>query len=89
MATIIAKNTTKEDIIIEDLGITIFSSGAINLTNIFNLIEIIISKDLEAEVSIGNIIINDGLQDLDIEISLDHISIHTKHEDNKNLAAVI
>lgn len=80
MATIIAKNNTKEDIIIDDLGITISTSKATNLTDIYNLIEIIISKDLEIEVSAGNIIINDGLQDLNIETSLDHISIHTKHE---------
>lgn len=85
MTTIIATNSSASDISIEDLGITLPAFSSIVLTDIFSLIDIVISKDLKDKVSSGIIVINDGLNDLDIINGLDHLSIHTNHEDSENI----
>jgi len=82
MATIvIAKNITASNIIIEDLGIRIPFGSQINLTELFKKIEIGNSDDLDLKVSSGNIVINDGTNDLSITNGLKHINFKTEYED--------
>lgn len=83
MATIvIAKNITVSNIIIEDLGIEIPSGAQIDLTEFFEKIEIGNSDDLDSKVSSGNIVINDGTNDLSITNGLKHINFETEYEDS-------
>lgn len=81
MAVIIAKNTSTLDIILEDLGVIIQGFSMINLTDTYELYEIIASDDLKTQVSIETIVINDGVNDLSKEYGLRHISIETEYED--------
>lgn len=85
MTTIITTNNSAGSISIEDLGITLSAFNSIILTDIFNIIEIVSSKDLKDNVLTGDVGINDGINDLDILNGLDHISIYTKHEDSENI----
>lgn len=82
MATIIiAKNTTTGYMDVNDLGLTIGPSEVINLTEIFTKNEILESADLKPLVEIGNIIINDGTQDLSASDGLMHVGFETEYED--------
>lgn len=81
MSTIIAKNTTGGAIEIEDLGISIPASSQRTLSDLFTKNEIMISKDLDTEVSNGNIVINDGSNDLSVANGLQHVNYETQWED--------
>jgi len=85
MSFIIAKNTSILDIILEDLGVIIPGSSMINLTDTYELYEIIASEDLKTQVSIGTIVINDGVNDLGMEDGLKHISQETVYEDDPDM----
>ena len=80
MSIIIAKNTNVLDIILEDLGIVIPGSSILNLTDTYELYEIIASDDLKTQVFNQTIIINDGTTDLSKEDGLNHISQETVYE---------
>jgi len=63
--TIIAKNQTANDIIISDLGSqTIPANNQVTLSDLHSLTDIQASDDLITEVQAGNIVINDGNNDL-------------------------
>jgi len=79
---VIAKNNTPSDIEIEDLGITIPASNQLNLTDLFDYIEIVESDELKTYVNNANITINDGDQDLNIQDGLKHIQIQSVYEDS-------
>lgn len=70
ITTIIAKNQTDEDIYFKNLGVSVPGNGQMYLTDYLHLYEIRSDMQLFNEVQIGNIIINDGYQDLDNGSSL-------------------
>lgn len=84
-ATIIVKNVTLSDIFIDDLGITIAASGSpgssITLSDLYTTFEIVESTDLQSEVATGDIVINDGTDDLSVSEGLNHLKIETELED--------
>ena len=82
---IIAKNDSTSVITIDDLGIEISESGEVTLSDISNLSEIISSIDLKSLVSSGSIIINNGINDLNISDGLKYISLSTDYEDQYNV----
>lgn len=82
MITILAKNVTKKDIMIEELGISIPSLTQIELVGIegsFGIVKVISSKELKDIVAAGNIIINDGVSDLSTVNGLKHLSLKTEY----------
>lgn len=83
MSTIIAKNITASDIFLNDLGVTIDASGSLTLTVIFQVRRITNSQDLKDQVSNGNIVINDGTEDLSAQDGLFHIKFETQYEDKE------
>jgi len=74
---VVAKNNTASEYFIEDLGIGISGTGQVNLTDLFDFFEIIDSIDLKTGVSSGDIIINDGTNDLNIVDGLAHINVQS------------
>jgi hypothetical protein len=78
---IVAKNTTIDDINLDDLGIIIPGSSIIDLSDTFSLSEITSSIVLKTVVEGGSIIINDGIEDLSAEDGLRHITYETAYED--------
>lgn len=73
---VIIKNNTESPISINDLsGVTVDSTSQLELTDIFYFYDIVKSINLKTYVSNGNIIINDGNNDLSIENGLEHITI--------------
>lgn len=86
MAVIIAKNTTGGPIELADIGITIPSSSQRNLTDEWSLDEIDASIELRDNVTTGDIVINNGVEDLDVSNSLDHIRVITMWEETDTLS---
>ncbi len=85
MATIvIAKNNTVSDIMLTELGIVLPGSDQLNLTDQFELNDIIECDTLEDNISNGNITINDGTDDLSMANSLKHVDYETEYEDEQN-----
>lgn len=83
MATvIIAKNNGVQNVGVEDLGIVIPPSSQRNLTENFTVYEVQSSIDLKAKVTTGDLVINDGVDDLSIAEGIDHITYQTKYEDH-------
>lgn len=73
---VIIKNNTESPISINDLsGVTVDSTSQLELTDIFYFYDIVKSINLKTYVSNGNIIINDGNNDLSISNALNHIGI--------------
>lgn len=81
MPTVLAKNTTTSDITLEDLGVIIPGSSILDLTETYAFYEITASKDLKTQISNGNVIINDSINDLSMENSLKHIGEESIYED--------
>lgn len=88
MPTVIAKNITITDSVIEDLGIIIPGSSMVNLTEIYDFYEITSSTDLKKEVSYDIIVINNGTIDLNKKDSLKHISQESVFEDETKINRV-
>lgn len=87
MATIIiTKNNTASEIFWEDLGIGVPASSQETLTELFTKIEIANSKDLDTSISVGNITINDGTNDLSTIDGLRHVNFETEYEDTETTA---
>ena len=83
MATIIAKNIRKFDIMITDLGISIPKFNQIELVGSmggFNIFEVTSSTVLKVLVTNGDIIINDGIVDLSTVNGIKHLTLTTKYE---------
>ena len=81
---IIAYNNTNERILLADIGIFIDATSSVNLVGTngtFDKDEISASNNLKTYVSSGDITINDGTEDLNIENGLKHITIETEWED--------
>jgi len=74
---IIVKNYQTSDIMIEDLGKNMTAGSSINFTDIFKIYIILASRDLYNYVSNGDLVINDGTEDLDIEVAKDFLTINT------------
>ncbi len=85
MTIIIAKNNTVSAIPLTDLGVEIPGSGYRDLTDTFDLSDILESDDLHDNVSDGFIIINDGTTDLNISDGLKHINFETEYEDIQDI----
>lgn len=83
MSTIIAKNVTLGEIFLDDLGVSIAASSSLTLTLIFQKRFITDSQDLKDQVSSGDIVINDGTEDLSVEDGLFHIKFETQYEDKE------
>jgi len=79
--TVIATNNTSNTISIDDLGISINSSESITLTDYFEYIELTESNDLYNSVQSGDIGINDGTSDLNIQQALQHLSFESEYQD--------
>lgn len=78
---VIVKNTNISDVKLEDLGITVPGSSVYNLTDTFELHEVVSSDDLKIKVTEDILIINDGYNDLSKEDGLKHITYETVYED--------
>lgn len=73
--TIIAKNQTAGEIIIDDLGgIRVPASGQETLTDANSISDIYRSVDLVTEINANNILLNDGTNDLTKAASLQFVS---------------
>jgi len=70
---VIVKNQSTQDCFIDDLGITIYSSSEITLTDLYDFYSIMASKDLKTFVNDSNLIINNGIEDLDIDRALNYL----------------
>jgi hypothetical protein len=82
---IIAINNTVSDIEISDLGITLPADSTTTLSILFTRFKLVESDDLKTEVQNGDVIINDGSQDLSIEEAIDHLTFQTEYEDRSTL----
>jgi hypothetical protein len=84
---VIAKNTTDFPIEIEDMGIIITASpGQRTLSDNFTQDEITSSDDLLYFVNAGDIIINNGTEDLSNDLAIDYITTNTLSRDpNDNI----
>jgi len=86
MAVIIAKNVTQNDIEISDMyGTTIPSSSQLTLTESLPYPIIENSQNLKTYVQDGDIVINDGVQDLSVNNGLKHLRISTYYETPRNI----
>lgn len=81
MATVIAKNNLGSSIDVEDLGITFTSTETLDLTDLYDFVDLTESDDLKSLVSAGSITINDGDSDLSIAKGLEHLEIESVHQD--------
>ena len=79
--TIIVKNISGSIKEIEDLGIDVDTTGELNLTLLYTKYEILGSTDLNDLVSNGDLIINNGIEDLGLSDALMHINFETEYED--------
>jgi len=75
--TVIVKNNGSSDIMIEDLGITVSSGAVITLTDYFDIYVILGSNDLYDFVTNEDLVINNGSDDLDVDIARDFLTIET------------
>lgn len=84
MATtiVIAVNNNAYSIFINDLGLTIPASSQRNLTDLFQLHELVDSEDLYNLVNTDELVINNGTETLNKTSSLDHIRRETDYEDD-------
>lgn len=82
--TIIVKNLKTYNILIEDLGIEIPQNSSINLTDSFDDYVILGSKDLYQLVYSQELIINDGINDLAVDVARDFLTIETIRNDVAN-----
>jgi hypothetical protein len=79
MYTIIARNTTDQVMIFDDLHhFDLAASGSVNLLEYFNNTEIARSDDLVLKISSGDLIVNNGFRDLDASEGIRYISLY-KH----------
>ncbi len=83
MTTIIIKNVIGGNLEIGDLGLVV-TSEPLNLTDLYEITEIVSSRDLRNLVSSNSIIVNDGEVDLAPLQGLKHICLETEHEDQEN-----
>ena len=82
---VIVKNTTSQEVEVEDLGLVLKSYEVLDLTSIFTRYEIMGSTDLEALVQNGTLVVNDGVRDLTVQEALDHLRFITEHESVFNI----
>ena len=75
--TVIVKNNSMSDIMIEDLGITVPSGAVITLTDYFDIYVILGSNDLYDFVANEDLVINNGTNDLDVDVARDFLTIET------------
>ncbi len=83
MAIVIAKNVDVSDVTIEDLGTVIPLGDQETLTDNYSFVEVCDSKDLKTLVQNGNIVINDGTEDLGMADGLKHIGLKSEYEDEQ------
>ncbi len=84
MWTVIIKNNDVSDYLIEDLGISVVSSGIINFHEQFTYDEIAGSDDLRTAISGSNLVVNDGTTDLSTTSGVDYLTLENIYhlEDN-------
>lgn len=80
-ATIIARNVSGSSITLEDLGLSLDPSEERDLSELFEFPVIAGAEILQASVASGDIVINDGVEDLSISDGLKHINWQTEYED--------
>jgi len=86
MAIIIIKNTTTNEIMIDDLaGQAINAGDTITLSDLYTYDEMSDSIDLKDYVSSGDIIVNDGSSNLTIQEGVEHLTPSTYHETPQKL----
>jgi len=71
---VIVKNYIDQSIMIDDLGIEIENNNQIDLSDLFSFFEIISSNDLKKSINENNLVINNGICDLNIEDAIDYIT---------------
>jgi len=86
---ILVKNNSGAEVFIDDLGISIPDSSERDLIIEFDLEELNKSEDLQNHVSSGDLIINDGLNDLDIPTALAHLAVESEWSDYEPGAPVV
>lgn len=72
---------TTSDIMLEGLGIAIPGSSIINLTDSFEWHKIASSDYLKVKIKLEEVVINDGINDLNKEDGLNHVTYETKYKD--------
>ena len=81
--TIIIKNSTQDPIMLKDLfGVTIPVSGQVELfgdNGLFRFYEVASSLNLKSCVTIGDLVVNDGTEDLSISNGLKHLEIKSEY----------
>lgn len=77
MAATLIINTTNTVLNIDDIGVVIPPNETINISNVIEEVEMAKSNDLISLISIGSIIINDGLSNLDKSSAIRYITGHT------------
>jgi hypothetical protein len=80
--TIIVKNDSTSNIVIDDLGMTVPAQNQLNLTEYLTKYEITDSKSLDVLVFNGSLVVNDGTTDLSCIDGLKHVNFQTEYEDH-------
>lgn len=83
MWTVIIKNSSGSDQVIEDLGITVLDTTQITFSDSFTFPEIAESDDLRALVNSGDLVVNDGSSDLS---AADGVNLLTLDQKRNTLA---
>lgn len=73
---LIVKNNVNYDVMIEDMGIEILVDAQISLSELFDDFELFSSNDLKNLVSNNNLIINNGIDDLNITDAIEYITFN-------------
>ena len=73
---LIVKNNVDCDVMIEDMGIKILVDAQISLSELFDDFELFSSNDLKNLVSNNNLIINNGIDDLNIADAIEYITFN-------------
>jgi len=80
MWTLIIKNNSGSDQIINDLGITVLNGAALNISDQYTFDEISCSDDLRLLVTNGDLVVNDGSADLSSADGVLHLTLeHLRH----------
>jgi hypothetical protein len=80
MATIV-RNTSGSELVLEDFGITLAVNEERDLEEGELISEIADSDDLKTKITNGDVVINDGIQDLTVEEALKTVTVLTQIED--------
>jgi hypothetical protein len=80
MWTLVIKNNSGSDQLIEDLGVTVLNGAALNISEQYTFDEISCSDDLRQLVSDGTLVANDGTADMSANDGVLYLTLeHLRH----------